>query len=180
MSCTGGGSRFKRGAGRGSDFIVRFPLLLAEPARDDGETASPESSTTNESRRILLIDDNVDLTSTMSALLRLGGHEVAVCCDGPSGLEAASELQPEVILVDIGLPGMDGYEVANRLRQSPQYDRTMLVAITGYGQADDRRRAREAGFDHHLVKPVFFEVLQQLLTGPELTARLQRAASAAR
>jgi two-component system CheB/CheR fusion protein len=126
-----------------------------------------------------LIDDNVDLTSTMSALLRLSGHEVTVCCDGPSGLEAAAEMQPDIVLIDIGLPGMDGYEVAGRLRQMPHFERTMLVAITGYGQAEDRRRAREAGFDHHLVKPVFFEALQQLLGGSELTARLQRTASAA-
>jgi CheY-like chemotaxis protein len=98
-----------------------------------------------------------------------------VCCDGPSGIDVAAELQPEVILVDIGLPGMNGYEVASRLRQMPMFDRTMLVAVTGYGQADDRRRAREAGFDHHLVKPVFFEALQQLLAGPEISARVQGA-----
>jgi signal transduction histidine kinase/DNA-binding response OmpR family regulator len=167
------------GPGCGSEFVVRCPLIGTPPEQGAGQTTPADQQTTKESRRILLIDDNVDLTSTMSALLRLGGHEVAVCCDGPSGLEAASELQPEVILIDIGLPGMDGYEVATRLRQSPHFDRTMLVAITGYGQSDDRRRARDAGFDHHMVKPVFFETLQQLLSGPELSARLQGAASAA-
>jgi CheY-like chemotaxis protein len=167
------------GLGRGSDFVVHLPVLDESQEPTNGDAGRIESQQTD-SRRILLIDDNVDLTSTMSALLRLGGHEVAVCCDGTAGLDAAADLQPEVILIDIGLPGMDGYEVASRLRQSAAFDRTMLVAITGYGQADDRRRAREAGFDHHLVKPVFFEALQQLLASPELAARLQGTVAAGR
>jgi signal transduction histidine kinase/CheY-like chemotaxis protein len=167
------------GSGRGSDFVVRLPILVPETPAADPEAGSQECERKSDARRILLIDDNVDLTTTMSALLRLGGHEVSVCCDGPSGIEAATELQPEVILVDIGLPGMNGYEVASRLRQMPLFDRTMLVAVTGYGQADDRRRAREAGFDHHLVKPVFFEALQQLLASPELAARVRGLVSAA-
>jgi two-component system CheB/CheR fusion protein len=170
---------FSEGQGRGSDFVVRLPIEPPECSAGPAESQQRECRSQGNSRRILLIDDNVDLTTTMSALLRLGGHEVAVCCDGPSGIEAASEQVPEVILIDIGLPGMNGYEVASRLRQTPQFDRTMLVAVTGYGQADDRRRAREAGFDHHLVKPVFFEALQQLLAGPELEARRHRVASAA-
>ncbi|MEX2142723.1 MAG: response regulator [Pirellulales bacterium] len=161
------------GTGRGSEFIVRLPVIVPDTPHSGLARGSRDCEPRSDARRILLIDDNVDLTTTMSALLRLGGHEVAVCCDGPAGIEAATELQPEVILVDIGLPGMNGYEVASRLRQMPLFDRTMLVAVTGYGQADDRRRAREAGFDHHLVKPVFFEALQQLLAGPELAARVQ-------
>jgi signal transduction histidine kinase/CheY-like chemotaxis protein len=167
------------GTGRGSDFVVRLPIIVPDTPHAGLERGPHECEPKSDARRILLIDDNVDLTTTMSALLRLGGHEVAVCCDGPTGIEAATELQPEVILVDIGLPGMNGYEVANRLRQMPLFDRTMLVAVTGYGQADDRRRAREAGFDHHLVKPVFFEALQQLLAGPELVARMQGVVSGA-
>jgi CheY-like chemotaxis protein len=102
-----------------------------------------------------------------------------VCGDGPSGIDAALEFQPEVVLIDIGLPGMNGYEVAGRLRSMPQFDHTLLVAVTGYGQADDRRRAHEAGFDHHLVKPVFFDVLQQLLAGPQSAPRSQRVGSLA-
>jgi two-component system CheB/CheR fusion protein len=166
------------GPGRGSDFCIRLPLAAAEQEHSDNGACSPEGPANGSARRILLIDDNADLTSTMSALLKLAGHEVAVCGDGPSGIEAAHECQPEVILIDIGLPGMNGYEVAGRLRQLPQFDRTLLVAVTGYGQADDRRRSREAGFDHHLVKPVFFETLQELLSGPQLTARLQGVAVA--
>jgi CheY-like chemotaxis protein/nitrogen-specific signal transduction histidine kinase len=167
------------GLGQGSAFVVRLPIFAPEPSEVEMGTQPAECERKGQSRRILLIDDNVDLTTTMSALLRLGGHEVAVCCDGPSGIDAATELQPEVILVDIGLPGMNGYEVAGRLRKMPVFDRTVLVAVTGYGQADDRRRAREAGFDHHLVKPVFFEALQQLLNSPSLPARLQGAVSEA-
>ena len=169
---------FSEGAGRGTDFIVRLPVLASDTCQAGAKPESHQCARKSDARRILLIDDNVDLTTTMSALLRLGGHEVSVCCDGPSGIDVATELQPEVILVDIGLPGMNGYEVASRLRQMSMFDRTMLVAVTGYGQADDRRRAREAGFDHHLVKPVFFEALQQLLSGPELSARVQGAVSA--
>jgi signal transduction histidine kinase/DNA-binding response OmpR family regulator len=168
------------GLGHGSDFVVRLPVLAPEAAPIAVETPPQACAPKGDSRRILLIDDNVDLTSTMSALLRMGGHEVTVCCDGPSGIEAATELQPEVILVDIGLPGMNGYEVASRLRQMSVFDRTLLVAVTGYGQADDRRRSREAGFDHHLIKPVFFEALQQLLAGPLLAARVHGVASAAK
>ncbi len=171
---------FSEGPGRGSDFVVRLPIVPPDGPQSSPDVAPPACEGKGDARRILLIDDNVDLTTTMSALLRLSGHEVAVCCDGPSGIDAASELQPEVILVDIGLPGMNGYEVASRLRQMPLFDRTMLVAVTGYGQADDRRRAREAGFDHHLVKPVFFEGLQQLLSGPELEACRRRLASTAK
>jgi signal transduction histidine kinase/DNA-binding response OmpR family regulator len=166
------------GPGRGSDFCIRLPLAAAEQEHSDNGVGSPDGPANGAARRILLIDDNADLTSTMSALLKLAGHEVAVCGDGPSGIEAAHECQPEVILIDIGLPGMNGYEVAGRLRQLPQFDRTLLVAVTGYGQADDRRRSREAGFDHHLVKPVFFETLQELLSSPQLAARLQGTAVA--
>jgi two-component system CheB/CheR fusion protein len=165
------------GPGRGSDFIVRLPVIVHPAAEPESAPNLGSSPHKNEVRRILLIDDNADLTSTMSALLRLIGHDVTVCSDGPSGIDAAVDVRPDVVLVDIGLPGMNGYEVAGRLRQMRDFERTMLVAITGYGQAEDRRRAREAGFDHHLVKPVFFEALQQLLSGPELTARLQGAAS---
>jgi signal transduction histidine kinase/DNA-binding response OmpR family regulator len=169
---------FSEGPGQGSDFVVRLPLLLSESEPEEQKTGGLPRATQSDRRRVLLIDDNIDLTTTMSALLRLAGHEVTVCCDGPAGVEAALEIMPEVILVDIGLPGMNGYEVASRLRQLSQFDRTMLVAVTGYGQADDRRRAREAGFDHHLVKPVFFEALQELLAGPKFAAKSQGLASA--
>ena len=170
---------FSEGLGHGSDFVVRLPLVTRADGPTDGRAPAHDGASVGESRKVLLIDDNADLTATMSALLRLGGHDVVVCGDGPSGIDAALEFQPEVVLIDIGLPGMNGYEVAGRLRSMPQFDHTLLVAVTGYGQADDRRRAHEAGFDHHLVKPVFFDVLQQLLAGPQSAPRSQRVGSLA-
>jgi signal transduction histidine kinase/DNA-binding response OmpR family regulator len=167
------------GLGRGSDFVVRMPLAATPPAPSDGRADIQDGAPAGQPRKVLLIDDNADLTATMSALLRLGGHDVVVCGDGPAGIDAALEFEPEIILVDIGLPGMNGYEVATRLRSMPQFGRTLLVAVTGYGQADDRRRAYEAGFDHHLVKPVFFDALQQLLAGPQPAAPGQRVGSLA-
>jgi CheY-like chemotaxis protein len=99
----------------------------------------------------------------MAMLLSLDGYDVQVAFDGPTALNAAAEFQPQAVLLDIGLPGMDGYEVARRLREQPQHRGLLLVAITGYGQDDDRVRSREAGFDHHLVKPVDPETLSHVL-----------------
>ncbi|HEX8202371.1 MAG TPA: response regulator, partial [Isosphaeraceae bacterium] len=101
----------------------------------------------------------------LAKLLQVFGHRVFLAHDGPSGLAAARAHQPDVVLLDIGLPGMDGYEVARRLRASPEFADTLLVALTGWGQEDDRRRSRAAGFDHHLVKPVDPENLGHLLAG---------------
>jgi two-component system CheB/CheR fusion protein len=110
------------------------------------------------------VDDNKDAADSMALLLRLGGHQVRVAHDGPAGLEAADSSPPEVVLLDIGLPkGMDGYEVARRLRARPEMDGALLIALTGYGQEEDRRRSREAGFDAHLVKPVDPEALRELI-----------------
>ena len=106
------------------------------------------------SRRILVVDDNEDSAESLTMLLRLQGHLVESAHDGPRALEAAERFQPDVILLDIGMPGMNGYEVARRLRQMPAGQRALLVALTGWGQEDDKRRAVAAGFDHHLTKPV--------------------------
>jgi CheY-like chemotaxis protein len=104
-------------------------------------------------RRILIVDDNVDAAVvTARVLAGVHGQEVEVAHDGPSALEAAERFLPEVVLLDIGLPGMDGHEVARRLRGRPRFEHTTLVALTGWGQESDRRRSQEAGFDHHLVK----------------------------
>ena len=116
--------------------------------------------------RVLLVDDNVDAAESLAMLLRLWGHEVAVAHDGPDALRAAEAQRPEFALLDIGLPGMDGYELARRLRPQPGFGQTILVALTGWGQEEDRRRSKEAGFDHHLVKPVELSALQELLAQP--------------
>jgi two-component system, chemotaxis family, CheB/CheR fusion protein len=114
-------------------------------------------------RRLMVIDDNKDAAESMSMLFELWGHEVICAYDGRTALETAAKYRPHAVFLDIGLPGMDGYEFAERLRELPESARTVLVAITGYGQDEDRRRSREAGIDHHLVKPVAPETLHKLL-----------------
>src|SRR5262249_14722787 len=113
--------------------------------------------------RILVVDDNPDAGDTLARLLELNGHEVRLARDGPTALEAARDFRPEIVLLDIGLPRMDGYEVARRLREQPGTKHALLVALTGYCQEEDRRRSQAAGFDHHLVKPADPGVLQRLL-----------------
>jgi nitrogen-specific signal transduction histidine kinase len=143
----------------GSEFTVRLPLVK-QAVRTDQPLRKHAGRET--SRRIVLIDDNVDAAESLAMLLRLKGHEVHVAYDGPSGVSLALKTEPDCVLVDIGLPGIDGYEVAKRLRSHDE-NGTLLVALTGYGQTEDRKRSEQAGFDHHLVKPVSQEVLEDLL-----------------
>jgi PAS domain S-box-containing protein len=153
------------GPGKGSEFVVRLPSPPGTPAGPAAPEARDRGAEPGLSRRrILVVDDNVDGAVSLARLLELlHGHEVQVAHDGPSALEVADRFRPEVVLLDIGLPGMDGHEVARRLRARPEFGRTPLVALTGWGQESDRRRSREAGFDHHLVKPVDLDALSGLL-----------------
>jgi len=114
-------------------------------------------------RGVGIVDDNVDAAESMAMLLRLNGHQVETAYSGATGLEAAASCRPEVVLLDISLPGMNGYEVAQELRRRPETAKLMLVALTGYGREEDRRLAREAGFDHHFTKPVRSDALLTLL-----------------
>jgi PAS domain S-box-containing protein len=138
------------GKGRGSEFVVRLPLAVL-PDRDVPDAV--EGPVDLEPRSILLVEDNADAAEMLRAALELGGHTVSVWGDGADGVEAAVRERPDVMLVDIGLPGLDGYEVARQVRVALG-DSVMLVALTGYGQPEDRRRALDSGFDAHLVKPV--------------------------
>jgi CheY-like chemotaxis protein len=113
-------------------------------------------------RRVLVVDDNLDSAETMAEMLKLWGHDVRTAYDGPGALEAARAHQPDAVLLDLGLPLMDGYETARRLRQEGLAGK-LLIAVTGFGGAEDRRRAAEAGFDTHLTKPVSPEALRELL-----------------
>ena len=122
-----------------------------------------------QSRQVLVVDDNVTSAETLALLIGLSGHVTHVAHSGPAALEAIEAHHPDVILLDIGLPGMDGFEVARRLRRVEANRTTLLVAVTGYGQDDDRRRSTEAGFDHHLVKPLDLEKLEMILR-PECQA----------
>ena len=115
-------------------------------------------------RRILLVDDNLDAAETLGTILELSGHQVTLAHDGEQALALAAELRPEVVLLDIGLPKLDGYEVARRLRLDPENANMLVVAVTGYGKEEDRNRGQAAGFHHHLVKPVDPGALQALLT----------------
>ncbi len=150
------------GPGQGSEFIVRWPLPTQEAPQS--LPGHPEKSPAPEPAvRVLLVDDNADAADSLAMLLRLWGHEVAVAHDGPTALRTAEALDPQVALLDIGLPGMDGYALARRLRAQPGLGPIVLAALTGWGQEDDRRRSQEAGFDHHLLKPVDLSDLRELL-----------------
>jgi DNA-binding response OmpR family regulator len=116
-------------------------------------------------RRVLLVDDNPDATETLATLLRQAGHQVVVMTDADLVMRAATELKPQFVLLDIGLPGRNGFDVARSLRALPELRDSVLVAVSGYGQRDYVRRAREAGFSHYLVKPVNVELLESLLAG---------------
>ena len=153
------------GPGRGSEFVVSLPLSAAQPAiaRMRGHATEQLHPRSPAARRVLLVDDNVEYAESTAELLRVRGNDVRIAHDGPTAVAIASEYQPQIALLDIGLPGMNGYEVAKRLRRLSGIQRIALVAISGYGQDDDRRRSREAGFDDHLVKPVSFDVLEQRL-----------------
>jgi signal transduction histidine kinase len=157
------------GLGQGSEFVVRLPLsaqaLEAVKPQDDREAPQQSSG-----RRLLVVDDNRDAADSLATLLRLLGHEVRVAHDGPAALALAKDYRPEVVFLDIGMPGMDGYQVARRLRRQPGLEGVRLAALTGWGQPEDRRRSAEAGFDHHLVKPVEPSALQQLLGEPDSPA----------
>ena len=122
--------------------------------------------------RVLVVDDLPDARASLRLLLGLWGHEIREAADGPSALREAADFRPDVVLLDIGLPGLNGFEVARRLRQQPALRKAVLVAMTGYGRESDRQRSQEAGFDHHLVKPGDFgKVLQILAAASESPAR---------
>ncbi len=155
------------GPGRGSEFVVRLPIADCG-LRIADSADNPQSAIRNpQSRRVLVVDDNRDAAESLTMLLRAAGHEVQTAHSGPAALEAARAFRPEAVLLDIGLPGLDGYEVARRLRGEAGCGGALLVAVTGYGQDEDRRRAREAGFDHHLVKPADLATLQEILARAE-------------
>ena len=156
--------------GQGSEFVVRLPVVSPpEPAASPPtETARP----TGPSLRVLVVDDNVDTVTTLALLVKESGHDVRTAYDGPAVLEAALDYRPNVVLLDIGLPGLNGLEVAKQLRQQPALQNAVLVAMTGYGRESDLQRSFDAGFDHHLVKPGDFGRVLQILAGvSELSAR---------
>jgi signal transduction histidine kinase/ActR/RegA family two-component response regulator len=163
------------GLGKGSEFVVRLPLAAAGSQSAAGAAAKRTRSAVLAARRILVVDDNRDAASSLGMLLELRGAEVLVVHDGPAALKALATHQPSVVLLDIGMPGMDGYEVARRIRQQPEHRDVTLIALTGWGQEEDRQRSRAAGFDYHLTKPADVAALESLLRAAERAPRNQRA-----
>ena len=159
------------GLGKGSSFSVRLPLNIQQAAAP--QTRDREHSSIEE-LRVLIVDDNKDAAESLAMLLRTAGAEIHVAHDGPTALAEFERSEPHVVLLDIGMPDMDGCEVARRLREISGPDRVALVALTGWGQDEDRRRVREAGFDHHLVKPVDLASLQVLLSSLSGEGRVAR------
>lgn len=159
-----GGSVEARSAGlkSGSEFVVRLPLVAREQVPASTPTKR-ERAVAPSGYRLLVVDDNQDAAISLSILLRLQGHEVRVAHDGQTALDVATAFQPDLVFLDIGMPVMDGYEVARRLRTIPGLEKTILVALTGWGQAEDRRRTTKAGFNHHLVKPAEPQAIEAVL-----------------
>jgi CheY-like chemotaxis protein len=146
---------------QGSEFIVRLPLA-------DGPSVTqlprPEASPLSDKLRILIVDDSADIAESLALLLQIEGHEVDIADCGLKGMEKAQAFRPQIVLLDIGLPDISGYEVARRLRELPETRQMFLVAISGYGQTEDLEQSKSAGFDHHLLKPVDHSNLSALLT----------------
>jgi signal transduction histidine kinase/ActR/RegA family two-component response regulator len=158
------------GPGRGSEFRVRLSAL-SRPARDASKSPNAAGRSGERALRVLVVEDIEDVAEMLATLLGLWGHEARVVPDGPAALLAARTYHPQVVLLDIGLPGLNGYDVARQLRQQAGPEQPLLVAITGYGSEEDHRRSREAGFDHHLVKPVSSAALQAVLARTESLRR---------
>ena len=147
--------------GTGSEFVVRLPMAQSPEVFKNGSSERVEHL--QDGLRMLVVDDNMDAANSVAMLLRAAGHDARVAHDGSSALQAALEFLPRVVLLDIGMPGLDGFDVAKWMRQEPALKNIVLVALTGYGQDSDRQRSRDAGFDHHLTKPANFAKIQQVL-----------------
>jgi len=143
------------GLGKGSEFVVRLPLAAQEPDQDQDRPKEQRAQElpSPSGHRLLVVDDNQDAANSLAMLLPLQGHEVRVAYSGMAALEIPKTYAADLVFLDIGMPGMDGYEVARRLRLQLGFEKAVLVALTGWGQQEDRRRSAEAGFDHHLIKP---------------------------
>jgi signal transduction histidine kinase/CheY-like chemotaxis protein len=161
---------FSAGVGQGSEFVVSLPVEPSS-ARENAVPNPADNATALPPRRLLVVDDNVDAAQTLGAILELNGHEVRLAYSGAEGLRIAAEWRPDVGVLDIGIPDLNGYELARGIRERSLDRQPMLIACTGWGQQEDVERAREAGFDHHLVKPVDPDAVLQLLARAPVAQR---------
>jgi CheY-like chemotaxis protein len=153
------------GSGAGSEFLVRLPLAPVDEERGERPgLAQARPNAPFAGQRLMVVDDNRDAADTLGLLLEADGADVRVVYDGRAALAMAENFLPSSVLLDIGMPGMDGYEVARRLRQDERFANMRIIALTGWGQDSDRRQTRNRGFTHHLTKPVSLEDLHQILT----------------
>ncbi len=157
------------GIGEGSEFFIRLPLLAAAPSEEDPGIGAAETVSGSSGTRVLVVDDNADAATSMMMFLKIWGYDARIAHNGISALEIAEIYRPHIILLDIGLPLMNGYEVAERIRKMEGMEKVRLIALTGYGQDEDRRRAQDAGIDHHMVKPIDPMALQALLVSMQGT-----------
>jgi len=156
-------SAHSAGIGKGSELVLDLPLPDQTAAAEGKDGVVAAAAVGGRRRRVLVVDDNVDAAESLGALLRCLGADVVTVHDGPAALEALRTEKASAAVLDIGMPGMDGYEVARRVRSGPRGNDIKLIALTGWGNDEDRRRSREAGIDHHLVKPVDLHVLEDVL-----------------
>jgi CheY-like chemotaxis protein len=153
------------GRGRGAEFVVRLPALVAPAASAPEPEAPPAPLPAGAPRRILVVDDNLDAAASLALLLEMKGNDVRTARDGREALGLAEQFRPEMIFLDIGLPGLDGHGVCRRIREQPWGHELPIVALTGWSQEEDRRRSRQSGFTHHLVKPAEPALIDRLLAG---------------
>ena len=149
------------GTDQGSTFLVRLPRV--QQGIREAEAISSPSAEAAVSKRVLIADDNLDAAESLQLWLQLAGHDVQIAGNGVTALKAAEEFKPDVALLDLGMPGLSGFDVARRIRESPWGSGMVLVALTGWGHDEDRRRSAEAGFDHHLTKPIAPEAIESLI-----------------
>lgn len=171
----GSDSAHSDGIGKGSEFVLRLPVVVESPNDAERNLSSKPKATT--SLRVLVVDDNEDAAKTMSMLLRALHYETQVAHDGIEALESVERFSPNAILLDIGLPWLNGYEVCERIRSQPDGDKILIIALTGWGQEQDKLRAEESGFDAHCVKPIEADVLIRLLETRGGESKLSHAAS---
>lgn len=154
------------GLGLGCEFVIRLSAI--EATRANARTERGAASGSAPRRKVLVVDDNTDAAESLAALLSIRGHDTCLAHDGPEALRQAERFQPDVVFLDIGMPTLDGLETARLIRQQPWGRQIVLVALTGWGQLEDRRRSRDAGFNHHLVKPADPLVVDELLSSIEV------------